>query len=359
MIFKIFFRSVQRKRPDIPIYVPKALRGSAISTVPNNCATSSSNCTLPSKAKHNSVVQNNSSNKYVSKESNGMLSALNLTIQHDNCVLKSLNSFKFLDLTNEMSTDNINNEFNMSFNEVSYQIPESSNNLPDFLNTNNCKPNSSISNEKIKSHILEPLITGTTLNNCDNISLISNLPQCLSNNDNRNYASINLPDLTKIEQQETIAENVLESQEIKNSDLDVVGNIGRTVNKNIKNVSDSQQCEMHLGNSNVNDNTLEMKLTTEHMTSCPYYRADDNFNSETSVNIENNCNEELIPQKPSKLINKSTEIIGHDEQKVQKINKEKQVLDVDECCWEDLYDKEDDYIHPLLMKEVSYFYLFY
>lgn len=301
------------------------------------------------------------SHKYDAKGRIGSLSALNN--QHNNCIQSSLHLFKFIDLTSEIPIDNSNDEHKTSFDEVSYQIPRSSSNLQDFVNTNS--PNTFVTNEviKIKSLNLDP-----TFNNCDDISSASNLLQCMSDNDNSNSTSVNLPDLTGIEKEklkhEIIAENVPESHETKKLNLEVLANVGITDNENIKNISNNHQSEMHLGNSNVVHNTYEMKFTTEHIANCLQFSFDDNndsFNSEPLSDVkEIYCNKELISQPSnSKLVNKSVEIIGNDEQEAQKKEKKKMVLDVDECSWEDLYDKEDDYIHPLLMNEVSYYlYIF-
>jgi len=199
--------------------------------------------------------------------------------------------------------------------------------------------------------------------------MASNLPQYISDNDNSNSTSVNLPDFTEIEKQklerEIIAENVPESHEDKKLNLEVVANVGITINENIKNISNDHQCEMLLGNSNVGHNTYETILTTEYNANCPHLSfddSDDSFNSEPlSSDVEEKYrNQELIPQQSSsKLVNKSVEIIENDEQEARKKEKKKKVLDVDECSWKDLYDKEDDYIHSLCMKEVSYYlYIF-
>jgi len=329
--------------------VPKALRGSAISTVPNSCATNSS----PSKSKYSSIIPNNSSCKQGSKEGKGSLSALHLNNQPKHCILSSLNSFKFIDLTSEMLPDNINNEYKTPLDEISCQIPGLSGNFPDFLNTNERNPDSSSSNKTVDTKIStsEPQSMGTTLDNCDSISTISDFSICLSDNNNSNSTSINSSDLTQIEKLGTAAENLPESREIRKSILNV-DIAGITVDEKITNVSNSQRGKVHLANSSVDSNRSEMKFITEHITNGLRYCLDDSVNSEPLMDVKKKYfNGELESSQSSKLVDKSTETIGNDEQEVQK----KKVLDVDECSWEDLYDKDDDYIHPLLMKEVSYY----
>jgi len=260
-----------------------------------------------------------------------------------------------------MPVDNSNDEFKTSFDQITYQIPRSSNNVPDFVNEN-C-PNTPKEMIKIKSSILDSLF-----NNCNDISMASNLLQCMSNNNNSNSTSVNLPDLTGIEKQmlkhEIITENVPKSHEAKKLNLEVVANVGVTVNENIKNISNHHQCEMHLENLNVGHNTYEMMLTMEYNANCPHLSFDDSsdsFNSESLSDAEEKYrNEEFITQQSSsKLVNKSVEIIGNDEQEARKKEKKKNLLDVNECSWKDLYNKENDYIHSLSMKEVSYyFYIF-
>lgn len=366
----MFFRSTRRKRPDIPIYVPRARREAAsnnISTIPNtSSSTFSSNLTSPNKL--------DSNNKLYSKKIKGSFSELNINKQQHKCALIALTSLnsKCIDLSNDMLVNNVcDNQFKSVFNDVSSQILKTSN-LPDIKNKDTFNPDLSLSNKtiKIKSPILkhnelEANIEGT---NFSNIANASDLPQCSSDNVNstciQNSILVNLPDfqISNINN-EIIADNTLESQEIKKSNPDDVDTIQIIVNENIENMSDKQY-ETHIESEVDDSSTCKINSTTEYDSNCTYC-LDDSFTSGPLMDVEeknfNDESEELTVQQSSKFVNKPIDIFRNDEKQnnIQKENKKKKVLNVDECSWEDLYDKEDDYIHPLLMKEVSYYlYIF-
>lgn len=369
----LFSRSIPRKnkRPDIQIYVPKALRESAHKPDPNiNNTINSSNLT-PSKPNTNSKIKDDDlsnklrSNSLCSKKIPSPLMASNLNICQNN-VKVPLETFKFVDLSNEMLFDNENKEIQTSFNDVSSQISESlfSSNLPDLVNVNECNPNSSISSEiifmeslNLEKCKLESSIVETTLNNHEEISTILSPQLSLSDQDNncvKNMIPLNIPDFQEPDINiETIADNLLEFKEIiKSLDSKIVNSIITTDN-NMIDMSNVQQDETYSDdNTNlkveiVNSSTSFGELLTENNSNCPHYCLDDSFNSGIVTDVE---------EKNSNIENEELTI---QQEKVEKKKKKKKILDLDECSWEDLYDKEDDYIHPLLMKEVDFGLFFF
>ncbi|XP_060875460.1 uncharacterized protein LOC132948823 isoform X2 [Metopolophium dirhodum] len=343
----------QSKRPDIPIYIPKALRGLANKTVSNTTSTNNSSDSTPSnKLNANCRVQDDSSNTLYSKDKKGSMSLLNLD-QHNNIVLASLNSFKFVDLSNEMFINDVNNEFKTSYCDSSqFSDSLSSSILPDSVDINGSNSNSSITNQiiNIKNPNLEDneLESNTTINNCDSVLTRSENVDCISI---QNSTSVNLPDrqILDVNDKITTDDALLPQKTTKSMDPFLVDD-------NISDMSNNQLDELHKRNEVVFSSGLEIELKEEHNTNCPHYCLDDSFTSgpltDVDENYPKNLNEELTVQQSPVLINKSLEILEINEKKKEKKKKKKKILDVDECSWEDMYDKEDDYIHPLLMKEL-------
>ncbi|XP_008184762.1 R3H and coiled-coil domain-containing protein 1 isoform X1 [Acyrthosiphon pisum] len=344
----------QSKRPDIPIYIPKALRGLANKTVSNTTSTNNSSDSTPSnKLNANCRVRDDSSNTLYSKDIKGSISLFNRD-QHNNIVLASLDSFKFVDLSNEMFINDVNNEFKTSYYDVSSQLSDSlsSSIPPDSVDINECNSNSSITNQtiNIKNSNLEDneLESNTTINNCDSVLTRSENVDCMSI---QNSTSINLTDrqISDVNDKITTDDALLPQKTTKSMDPILVDD-------NISDMSNNQLDELHKGNEVVFSSGLEIALKEEHDSNCPHYCLDDSFTSgpltDVDENFSKNLSEELAVQQSPVLINQSLEIIETNEKKKEKKKKKKKILDVDECSWEDMYDKEDDYIHPLLMKEL-------
>lgn len=307
-----------------------------------------------------------------SKEIKGSFSELNLNNRQHQRALTSLDS-KCIDLSNEMLVDNVcNNKFQSSFNDVSSQISGTPSNISDIKNINTHDSDLSLSNEtiKTKSPILKHNrsvsdIEGTNFSNIVNASDLSQYP---SDNVNstciQNSILVKLPDFQILNiNNEIIANNTLESQEIKKLNPNYVDTIKITVNENTIESTSDKQYEVHL-ESEVDDSSRREINLTEYDSNCTYC-LDDSFTSGPLMNVqENNSDsesEKLTAQQSSEFVNKPIQFFRNYEKpnNIQKEKKKKKVLDVDECSWEDLYDKEDDYIHPLLMKEVSfYLYIF-
>ncbi|XP_022162696.1 coiled-coil domain-containing protein R3HCC1L isoform X2 [Myzus persicae] len=356
-------RSHQRKqckRPDIPIYIPKALRGLTNNTVSKTSSTnSSSDSTQSNKLDANSRTQNDSSNTLYSKDMKDSISLFNHN-QHNNILLASLDSFKFVDLSNEMFIDDINNEFKTSYHDVSSQFSDSvsSTILPDSVGISECNSNSSVTNQIIKikdvnleHNELESNIVGTKINNCDSVVTGSENVSSISIQNSTPVNTVNLPDYQISDVNESITtNNALWPQKTAES-MDPV-----LVNDNISETSNNQPVELHKENEVCFSSVPEKALQEEHDINCPHYCLDDSFTSGSLTGIDKNdsknLNEELTVQQSPVLINKSLEILDINEKKNEKKKKKKKILDVDECSWEDMYDKEDDYIHPLLMKEL-------
>ncbi|XP_025407747.1 uncharacterized protein LOC112681679 [Sipha flava] len=358
-------RRKQCKRPDIPIYIPKALRGLASNTALNtNSSSNNSNLSSPNQLDANSGIQHSSDKILSSKNIKSSSPKLNLNNYN---VLESLNSFNFVDLTNNMVFDGINKE--LSLNDVSYQTSDpSSSNLSDFVNINEYNSNESVSNacnsnelkmnEIVKKEIptlkkdeLQFHDMETKFNSCNNISTTSSLPQNVSEivgssqTCTENAALVNVPDFQISDVNCTIVPNEKREPQINNITMDSkVDNIKINHDINLENVV-------------VDSNSSIMALETEYNSNCLHYCLDDSFISGPLTDSEENSSKnivgELIVQPSSVVIEKSPKIVENNEQiDTKKKKKKKKVINVDECSWEDLYDKEDDYIHPLLMKEL-------
>lgn len=277
--------------------------------------------------------------------------------QHNDIVLASLDSYKFVDLANEMFINDVNNEFTTSYYNVSSQFSDSlsSSIVPDSVDINECNSNSSITNQitNIKNPNLEDnkLESHTTINNCDSVLTKSANVDCISI---QNSTLVNLPDLqiSDVNDKITTDDAILPQKTTKSIDPILADD-------NISDMSNNQLDELPKGNEVVHSSELEIALKEEHNTNCPHYCLDDSFTSgpltDVDENYSKNLNEELTDNQSPVLINNSLEILEINEKKKEKKKKKKKILDVDECSWEDMYDKDDDYIHPLLMKEVSYF----
>ncbi|XP_025190569.1 uncharacterized protein MAL13P1.304 [Melanaphis sacchari] len=405
----------QSKRPDIPIYIPKALRGLANNTGSKTSNTNSNlNSTASNKLDTNSRIQDSSSNKLYSKDMKGSISLSNHN-QHNHILLESLDSFKFVDLSNEMLINDVNNEFKTSCYDASSQFSDSlaTSILPNSVDINKSNSNLSVTNKKIKiknpnldhneleSNIVETIFdnrdrdsTKCDFVNCKSIQndkpvnlpdsqiledvydkitadnvLVSqkttpvNLPDCQLSDINDKITAdnvlvpqkttpVNLPDcqLSDINDKITV-DNVLFQKTIKSIDMKVDDN-------NISDMSNSnnQLHETQKENEVVFSGVSGLELEQEHDTNCPHYCLNDSFNSDpltdVDTNYSKNVNKELTVQQSSMLINNSEINIEINEKKKKKKKENKKILDVDECSWEDMYDKDDEYIHPLLMKEL-------
>ncbi|KAL4090437.1 hypothetical protein QTP88_025272 [Uroleucon formosanum] len=339
------------KRPDIPIYIPKALRGLANNTVSNTTSTNNeSHSTSSNKLKANRRVQDDSSNTLYSKDIKGSIFNRD---QHNNIILSSLDSFKFVDLSNEVFINDVNNELKTSHYDVSPQFSDSlsSSNLTDSIDINKYVSNSSVINpiidikySNLKDNELE---SNTTINNCDSVFTRSENVICTSI---QNSTSVNSSDsqISNINDKIT-SDDVLLPQKTTKSTNPIL------IDDNISDISNNQLDKLHKGNEVVFSSVPEIALK-EHDANCPHYCLDDSFTNGPLTNVDennsDNLNEELTVQQSPVLIDKSIEILEINEKKKGKKKKKKKILDVDECSWEDMYDKEDDYIHPLLMKEL-------
>lgn len=366
----IYFRSIQRrqcKRPDIPIYVPKARRGLSNNSQSNIInTTNSSNLTPTCKPNTDSRNQNVSNDipSLQSNETKDSLSTTNINNKNSNCIL-ALTSFETKDVADDMPTDDTYSKISTSFIDVPCSISESPSSNLDVLN--DCNVNSSFKSSEIfdgrnstlmhnnsDTNIIEPI-----LNNNDNVLVTSDVSQHLSDNSNTTYI-----------QNSTIV-NTFDFQ-ISNVNNKKIGDKVHVCQKadefasSVKvddMVRKTEQHEMHIGNETVNFNTSGIYLCTEHDTNCS--RLDDTVVSDSLTDTEEknskDTNEELPTQKNLETHDKSLEVVKNNEIKDKaKKKKKKKILDVNECCWEDLYDKEDDYVHPLLMKEVIIiFFLFF
>ncbi|CAH1736750.1 unnamed protein product [Aphis gossypii] len=402
----------QSKRPDIPIYIPKALRGLANNTASKTKSTNSnSDSTASNKLDANSRIQDDSSNKFSSKD---MIDSISNYNQHNNIVLTSLDSFNFVDLSNEVLINDANDDFNSSYHDASSQFSDSLSTsiLPNSVDINENNSNSSatnkiikIKNPKLDHNELESDIGETVFYNRDSdltkgnsVSFISfqktipvNLPDCqISDVNDKTIADnvlvpqkttpVNLPNCQVSDvNDKTIADNVLVPQkstpvnspdcqisDINNKitaddilvsqkiteaiDLRVVDTISGMSNTN------NQLLETHKENEVIFSDVSEIELKEEHDTNCPHYCLNDSFSSgpltDKDTNYSKTTDEELTVQQSSVLIDNSEEVIGINEKKKKKKKEKKKILDVNECSWEDMFDKEDDYIHPLLMKEL-------
>lgn len=308
--------------------------------------------------------------------------------QHNN-VLTSLDSFNFVDLSNEILINDVNDDFNTSYHDASSQFSDSlsTNILPNSVDINENNSNASatnkitkIKNPKLDHNELESDIVETVFNNRNsdlpkgnNVSYINfqkttpvNLPDCQISDVNdtsiadnvlvpQKTTPVNLPDFQISDINDKItADDILVSQKITEAiDLKVDDKISGMSNSN------NQLHETHKGNEVIFSDVSEIELKEEHDTNCPHYCLNDSFSSGPLTDIDTNysktTDEELTAQQSSVLIDNSEEVIGINEKKKKKKKEKKKILDVNECSWEDMFDKEDDYIHPLLMKEVSYF----
>ncbi|KAL5235609.1 hypothetical protein ACI65C_003019 [Semiaphis heraclei] len=350
-------RSHQRKqckRPDIPIYIPKALRGLANNNVSKTSSTNRCSDSTPSnKVGTSSRIQDDSSNKFYSKDMKASISIFNRE-QHNNIILSALDSYRFVDLSNGMFIDDVNNETKTSYYDVTSQFSDSvaSSILPDSINKRECNSNVSATNEIIKiedpnldNNELESNIVGSKIDNCVSVSTKNENVSCINIQDS---TPVNLPDHQISYVNDTIIttdDSLLPQKTIKSMDPILI-------DANISNMSNNQPDELQEVNKVVFTNEPDIALKEEHETNCPHYCLDDSFTSGPLTDIDENyskkLNEELIVQQSPLLINKSPEILETNEKK----KKKKKILDVEECSWEDMYDKEDDYIHPLLMKEL-------
>lgn len=256
-----------------------------------------------------------------------------------------------------MFIDDVNNELKTSHYDVSPQFSDSlsSSILPDSVDINKCVSNSSVINPiidikypNLKNNELD---SNTTINNCDSVLTRSENVSCTSI---QNSTLVNLSDsqISDVNDKITIDDELLPQKTTKSADPILVDD-------NISDISNNQLDELHKGNEVVFSSVPEIALKEEHDANCPHYCLDDSFTSGPLTNVDDNysknLNEELTVQQSPVLVDKSLEILEINEKKKGKKKKKKKILDVDECSWEDMYDKEDDYIHPLLMKEVSYF----
>lgn len=364
----IYFRSIHRKqckRPDIPIYVPKARRGpsnNSGSYIVRN-TTNSSTC-KPNTDLSNQNVSNDISSLQ-SNETRDSLSTMNLNDNKNNCILES-KSFESKDIANVMSTDDTHSKISTSFNDVPCSISESPPSNLDILN--DCHLNSSsksseiieVTNSTLKHNNSETDTIEPILKNDDNVSVTLDVSQCLSDNSSATYTQnstiVDTFDFqTSNVKNEKIADEIQVCQKIEQ--LASLVKVDDMVRK-------TEQHEMHTGDESVNSNTSGTYLCTEYDSNCSHL--DGTVASGLLTDIEEktskDANKELPTQKNLEIDDQSLEVVKINEIKDKakmKKKKKKKILDVNECCWEDLYDKEDDYVHPLLMKEVIITLLFF
>lgn len=352
------------------------MRGLAKSTAPNTCSTSpnisstdnSSNSTLSTECDIDYKIQDPSRNTLCSIERKGSFSQSNLN-NEINSTLPSLDLLLSVDTPKKMLVDcRANNESQNSFENISPEnsVSLSSNDLSNCINPKECNLNSSVSNEvvKPKSPLLESdgidsYIVEKSLKNCDNVSISLDLPMCLSDNLNdvctQNSKLDKLPAFQIPCSGSKMTSDVRKSWTIRQSmALHVIDNIETIIEENLLDKSEKQNHEINLGNESVDTEISDVSIETGYQPICPNSSFDDSFRSCQLMEVEekniNNVNEEVTVQANLGFVNKS---LNNVEQNVQKKKKKKKVLDLEECSWEDLYDKDDDYIHPILMKEVS------
>lgn len=361
----IYFRSIHRrqcKRPDIPIYVPKARRGPSNNSGSNIIKNTTNSANLTPACKPNTDPSNqNVSNDILllqSNETKDSLSTMNLHNNKNNFIVAST-SFETNDIANDMLTDGTHSKISTLFIDVPCSISESPPSNLDILN--DCHLNSPFKSSKIieeKNSTLEHNNSETDtiepiLNNDDNVSVTLNVSQYLSDNSNttctQNSTIVDAFDFqTSNVNNEKIADEIQACQKVEQ--LASLVKVDDMVRK-------TGQHEMHTEDEIVNSNTSGIYLCTEYDSNCPHL--DDTVASGSLTDIEEkiskDTNKELPTQKNLKVNDKSLEVVKSNEIKDKaktKKKKKKKILDVNECCWEDLYDKEDDYVHPLLMKEV-------
>lgn len=338
------------------------------STAPNISSTvNSSNSTSSTECNINSKIQDPSRNTLCSTERKSSFSQSNLNNNEINSTLPSLDLLLPVDTSIEMLVDCCaNNESQNSYDNISSQnsVSSSSNDLSNCINPKKCNLNSSVSNEVVKPKrpLLESdsYIVEKSLKNCDNVSISLDLPMCLSDNLNdtctQNSELDKLPDPQISCVDNKITPDVRKSWTISQSlTSNVIDNIETNIEENLIEKSEKQNHELNLGNEFDDTNISDLKTETEYEPICPNSSFDDSFSSCQSMEIEekniNNVNEDITVQENSDFVNKC---LNNGEENLQKDKKDKKkkVLDIEECSWEDLYDKDDDYIHPILMKEV-------
>ncbi|XP_050059127.1 R3H and coiled-coil domain-containing protein 1 isoform X2 [Aphis gossypii] len=346
----------QSKRPDIPIYIPKALRGLANNTASKTKSTNSnSDSTASNKLDANSRIQDDSSNKFSSKD---MIDSISNYNQHNNIVLTSLDSFNFVDLSNEVLINDANDDFNSSYHDASSQFSDSLSTsiLPNSVDINENNSNSSATNKIIK--IKNPKLDHNELESDIGETVFDNRDSDLTKGNSVSFISfqktipVNLPDCQISDvNDKIIADNVLVPQKTTPINLPdcQISDINNKITADDILVSQKITEAIDL---RVVDTISELK--EEHDTNCPHYCLNDSFSSgpltDKDTNYSKTIDEELTVQQSSVLIDNSEEVIGINEKKKKK--EKKKILDVNECSWEDMFDKEDDYIHPLLMKEL-------
>lgn len=320
--------------------------------------------TLPSRPDNNSEVQGVSDNLLSSKEPKSSLLTPKLKTYCTSFELTSFDSIQCVDLSNEMTFNDTYNQIETL--DITNQISELSSS--DFYNIDNlnCSLNSHNTNEITEDknssllNVLKPNIVKTTTINYENDSTTF---KCSSESLNRveNSTTVNLPDCQTYHDNEIVDLDLQELEGTKEpADSKVLDSIDETAEKCIQ-IAVEIKPEVNSENKVVNsDDVSEKHLTTEFEACCPNYCLDDSFASEPSADQEetnsHDTSKVLTIQQNVETVNKSLIIVEDNQKndvKNSKKKKKKKVLDVDECCWEDLYDKEDDYIHPLLMKEVS------
>lgn len=311
-------------------------------TVPSiNCTSNSSNSTPPCKFNPVSEIQLNSND------------TLPLCTKKTKCITPK----SCVDLTNDVTLDSSYDETQTLFNDVPSDVKTlSSANSPNVLNISNS--NSSTSGNIVeKNNIVE-----TVFDNCDEW-----VEKYMYDNDNTicvqnsNVAGTSDFQTLHNSNEERIVDNLEVFQKLENMAelIKFDDNLAKGIIENFKTFEEKQN-EISSDQVEVSS-SLEEELITEHNSNCPHYCLDDSFASESLTDTEkkhsNGAVEELIDlTKCSEITNESAEIVKSSQiENVPKIknNINKKILDVDECCWEDLYDKEEDYVHPLLMKEVS------
>lgn len=428
------FRSTQRKqskRPDIPIYVPKARRGLAStvasnssSTTTTNANTSNSSYITPSTtsvtnsktqydlsnqlcSKDDSSSTQNSSNQQHALDSSSLDTFNIVNLSSDDAIMNNVNnadiSSQILeplpssssritssstpvtnsriqndpsdklclleDVKDPSPTQNLNNQqhtLDLSSSDSSNFVQLSSDTVMNYLNDFNessqiskCLPSSSLSNDVnkiVESSVInqdesETNIEADSLDNCDH-ALIG-LPQCLFDKTVSLYAQNSTPvDLTPNFYSNNTADNFPELQENKKLvDKKIVDHILEVVNESNMNELNKLHDKMQIENEIAN--TSDVELLTEYNSNSPNCCLNDRSISGSLTDVEEknstSINEKPLDQQGSKLDDNKIDT----NKKKAKDKKKKKILDLNECSWEDLYDKEDDYIHPLLMKEVS------
>ncbi|XP_050537726.1 uncharacterized protein LOC126903555 isoform X2 [Daktulosphaira vitifoliae] len=347
-------RSSQRKinkRPDIPIYVPKQRRESSNNSF-NNIESESSACMFQNVIKVyqkeicTSKMQLSRNYEFSSspscQENSSNLDLVSKSLQSSCKLLGQIpESFKAC----TCCSTNIDSNQSLPLSPDGELIS-----TKEFCNEKDC---TQIVNECNLDNLVE--------NNANNVK-VSKLDEKTNNeiDDSCSIVSQNILESINLKDNNLALNNFQEENEYSNlSSKLIVDEISNNLeSKSIEIKDNVRKFDLE---SNCDNTTI---LTMEHESLCPSFSLDDSFNSELMLDINDDTlnspkkySSKIADDQILEKVNKDSIIEENcleaktDEKKIKK-KKKKKVLDVEECSWEDLFDKEDEYIHPLLMKEL-------